>query len=185
MEDQEIINLFWNRNEAAIAQTDAKYGKLCFYIAGNILKSPEDCEECVSDTYLTAWNTIPPQRPQRFSLFLGRITRNLALKKFAYLTAAKRNSGAAASLEELEQCVSGEKSVEDALESQRIRKILNQFLEGLRREKRTVFLWRYWYFLPIEEIAGKAGYTQSKVKSMLYHMRQDLRIQLEKEGVDL
>lgn len=120
MEDQTLIDLYWSRDEAAIAQTAAKYGRLCSYIAGNILKSPEDCEECVNDSYLAVWNAIPTQRPERFSVFLSRITRNLALKRWEYLSAGKRNACAVLSLEELGESVSGRESVENALEARRI-----------------------------------------------------------------
>ncbi len=108
MDDKKIIELFWERRkEDALTKTAEKYGGLCHYIAGNILKDPKDCEECVNDAYLSLWNAIPPQRPNRFSVFLGRIVKNLSLKRFAYVTAAKRNPGAVSSLEELCECVSG------------------------------------------------------------------------------
>ncbi len=183
MEDKDIIELFWNRDETAISETDAKYGKLCFYIAGNILADPEDCAECVNDTYFGVWNAIPTQWPQRFSVFISRISRNLALKKYEYLSAAKRNPGTIGSLDELEDCVSGAESVETELEAQSINKAINDFLAGLSKDKRTVFLWRYWCFLSVADIARRMNYSQSKVKSMLYHTRQALRVYLEKEGI--
>ena len=145
MEDQTLIDLYWSRDEAAIAQTAAKYGRLCSYIAGNILKSPEDCEECVNDSYLAVWNAIPTQRPERFSVFLSRITRNLALKRWEYLSAGKRNASAVLSLEELGESVSGWESVENALEARRIEAAISAFLWKLPEEKRVVFLRRYWY----------------------------------------
>lgn len=107
MEDEKIIGLYWDRNEDAIVETSSKYDKLCFLIANNILANHEDSEECVNDTYLGLWNAIPKQRPSRFSVFVSRITRNLALKKFEYLSAAKRNPEAVCSFEELGECVSG------------------------------------------------------------------------------
>ncbi|MDD6023951.1 MAG: sigma factor, partial [Oscillospiraceae bacterium] len=107
MEDNEIIDLYWQRQEQAIAATDMKYGRMCMYIAGHILSAREDAEECVSDTYLACWNTMPPKRPNVLSAFVSRITRNLSLKRYEYLTAEKRNQNAAVSLEELGDCLSG------------------------------------------------------------------------------
>lgn len=117
MEDTALIGLYWQRDETAIEATATKYGGLCGSIARNILKAPEDCEECLNDTYFAVWNAIPEQRPSRFSVFVSRITRNLALKKWEYLSAAKRNPAAVVSLEELGDCVSGTDGVEDEMEN--------------------------------------------------------------------
>lgn len=185
MDDAKIIELYLARSEAAIAETDLKYGKLCRYIASNILANHEDRDECVNDTYFGAWNAIPPQRPNKFSAFIGKITRNLALKKYEYVSAAKRNPDAVFSLSELEDCVSGQESVEDALENRRIEKAISDFLWQLDAEKRTVFIRRYWYFEPIDRICRRYGFSKSKVTSMLYHTRQRLREHLESEGIDL
>lgn len=185
MEDQQIVELFWNRKEAALAETDAKYGRLCLSIANHILSNPADSEECVSDTYWNVWNAIPTQRPKYFSSFLCRITRNLALKKWEYLSAAKRNANAVASLDELEQCVSGIESEESLTESLHIREILNRFLENLSPEKRNIFLWRHWYFLSVGEIAERTGSSESRIKSILFRIREDLRTQFEKEGIEV
>ena len=185
MEDKDIIALYWAREEDAIRETAAKYGGLCRSIVGRILASPEDGEECLNDTWLGLWNAIPPQRPSRFAAFVGRIARNLALKRFDYLTAAKRCSEAVCSLEELGDCVSGRASVEDELENRRIEEAIDAFLWSLGKEKRTVFIRRYWYFDSVEHICRRTGYSQSKVKSMLYHTRQKLRDYLESEGIEL
>lgn len=185
MEDEKIIELFWTRSEEAIRETAAKYGALCHHIAANILSSQEDCEECVSDTYLGVWNAIPDQRPKRFAPFLSKIVRNLALKKLEYLSAAKRNPEAVMSFEELEECVSGRDSIESELENRRIEEAISRFLAMEEKEKRMIFICRYWYFEPIESICRRTGYSQSKVKSMLYHMRKKLREHLEKEGIEL
>jgi protein-tyrosine phosphatase len=120
MEDERIIALYWARDEDAIAETSSKYGKLCHLVAANILSSREDSEECVNDTYLGLWNAIPAQRPSRFSVFASRITRNLALKRFEYLSAAKRNPETVCSLEELGDCVSGKETIESELENRRL-----------------------------------------------------------------
>lgn len=185
MEDKEIIELYWNRNEDAIAETSSKYGKLCFLIANNILACHEDAEECVNDTYLGVWNAIPKQRPSRFSVFVSRITRNLALKKYEYLSAAKRNPEVGCSFEELGDCVSGKEYIEEELENKRIEQAIDVFLWNLSEEKRTVFIRRYWYLDSIDAICRHTGYSQNKIKSMLFHMRQKLRSYLESEGIEL
>jgi RNA polymerase sigma-70 factor (ECF subfamily) len=151
----------------------------------NILRSNEDSEECVNDTYLGAWNAIPPQKPNKFSAFISRITRNLALKKYEYVSAAKRNPEAVISLTELEECVSGQDFVETELENKRIEKAISNFLWQQDFEKRIVFIRRYWYFEPIDDICKHCGFSQSKVTSMLYHTRNKLKEYLESEGIVL
>jgi len=185
VEDEKNIGLYWERNEDAVTETSSKYGKLFFRIASNILLNREDSEECVNDTYLGLWNVIPEQRPCRFSVFAGRITRNLALKKFDYLSAAKRNPEAVCSLDELGDCVSGRESVENEVENRRIEEVIDTFLWQLGEEKRSVFVRRYWYFDSIEAICRRTGYTRNKIKSMLFHTRQKLRAYLESEGIEL
>lgn len=185
MNDKELIDLYWARDEAAIQETSVKYGRLCAYIAHNILKNAQDCEECVNDTYFALWNAIPAQRPNRFSVFIGRITRNLALKKYAYLTAEKRNSSATVSLDELGDCVSGSDSVESEMENKRIEDAIDAFLWAQTPEKRTIFIRRYWYFDSIDAICQSTGFSQSKVKSILYEMRLKLRKHLECEGIEV
>lgn len=185
MEDEKIIGLYWERSEDAITATSAKYGKLFFCIASNILLNYEDSEECVNDTYLGLWNAIPTERPSPFSVFASRITRNLALKKYEYLSAEKRNPEAAYSFEELGDCVSGKESVENEVENRRIEQLIDTFLWQIGEEKRTVFLRRYWYFDSIQAICDRTGYSQSKIKSMLFYTRQKLRSYLESEGIEL
>lgn len=185
MDDNQIIELYWERKEEAIQETALKYGGLCTHIAKNILLYLEDSEECVSDTYFAVWNVIPKERPNRFSAFISRITRNLALKKYEYISAAKRNPAAVLSFEELDDCVSGTERVESELESRQIEHAISQFLWRQGEEKRNVFIRRYWYFDSIETICHSTGFTSSKVKSMLYEMRQKLRVSLESEGIEL
>ena len=185
MEDAAIIQLYWERSEQAISETDTKYGGLCRYVAGNILQSPEDREECVSDAYLGLWNTIPPKRPDRFSVFVSRVTRNLALKKYEYLSAARRNPEAACSLSELEECVSGGDAVESEMENRRVGQAISDFLWQQEEEKRVIFLRRYWYFESIDDICRRSGYSRSKVTSMLHQTRKKLRTYLEKEGIEV
>ena len=185
LEDTALIGLYGQRDETAIKATATKYGGLCGSIARNILKAPEDCEECLNDTYFAVWNAIPEQRPSRFSVFVSRITRNLALKKWEYLSAAKRNPAAVVSLEELGDCVSGTDGVEDEMENRRIERIIDAFLWEQSREKRDVFIRRYWYFDSIGAICEATGFSESKVKSMLLAMRRKLRDYLESEGVEI
>ncbi len=185
MDDNQIIELYWARKEEAIRETSLKYGRLCSHIAGNILSSPEDSEECVNDTYFAVWNAIPDERPNRFSAFVSKITRNQALKKFEYLSAAKRNPAAVTSLEELGDCVSGTESVESEVEAKRIENIIDKFLWRQGIEKRNIFIRRYWYFDSVESICKDTGFSQSKVKSMLYQMRLKLKKYLESEGIEL
>jgi len=185
MDDGSIIELYWERKEEAIQETALKYGRLCAHIARNILSSYEDSEECVNDTYFSVWNAIPNKRPIRFSAFISKITRNLALKKYEFISAAKRNPAAIASLEELGDCVSGTESVESEIEKICIESTIDKFLWQQSEEKRNIFIRRYWYFDSIEDICQSTGFTQSKVKSMLYEMRQKLRKQLEREGIEI
>ena len=185
MDDQTLVDLYWARDEEAIKETSAKYGRLCRYIANNILGNAEDCEECLNDTYFAAWNTIPVQRPNRFSVFISRITRNLALKKWEYLSAAKRNPSAIISLDELGDCVSGRFSIESEIESKHIESTIDTFLWEQGYEKRNIFIRRYWYFDSIESICEKTGFSQSKVKSILYELRLKLRKYLESEGIEV
>lgn len=185
MDDNKIIELYWERKEDAIKETSLKYGGLCTHIARNILSSYEDSEECVNDTYFALWNAIPSQKPSIFSAFIGRITRNLALKKYEYISAEKRNPAAITSFEELGDCVSGTNNVESEVESRQIENMISTFLWRQGEEKRNVFIRRYWYFDSIETICSSTGFSHSKVKSMLYEMRRKLRAYLESEGIEL
>ena len=185
MEDEKIIELYWQRDERAIGESRSKYGSLCRSVAGNILADRSDCEECLSDTWLGAWNAMPPARPARLGAFLAKITRNLALKKAEYLNAAKRRSSLNESLEELSECVESDTTVETEAERRRIEGAINSFLGHLTAEKRKVFVWRYWYFYSVEEICRRTGYSTSKVKSMLFRLRGELRDYLEKEGIEI
>jgi len=185
LDDLRIIELYWERSEDAILETEHKYGKLCRYIIRNILANEQDGEECVNDTYLGAWNAMPPRKPNILSAFIGKIARNQALKKYEYVTAERRNPEAALSLMELEECVSSRDAVETEFESKRIEKAISDFLWRQDEDKRMVFIRRYWHFEPIAVISRRAGYSESKVTSMLYHTRQKLRVYLESEGIEI
>ena len=186
MEDQEIYELYWNRNEQAIAATHQKYGSWCRGIAHRILQIREETEECVSDTYLTVWNNIPPQRPQIFRAWLGKITRNLALTRYRKLHAAKRGGDETAlALDELGYCVSGSETIESEMDSHEIIRVINLFLGSLPGVQRQIFMRRYWHMAPIPEIASDFSMTEARVTSMLFRHRKQLRVLLEKEGVAL
>ena len=184
MEDREIVALFWARAESAITKTARKYGAYCRTIAGHILPSPEDVEECLSDTWLGAWNAMPPQRPATLPPLLGRIARNAALTIWRRDHAQKRDGGFPLVLDELGECVGGE-PLEDQLESRRLGEAVAAFLDTLPRDRRRVFLRRYWYCDSVEAIAARYGFTVSKVKSMLLRTRRKLRDYLIKEGFSL
>ncbi len=182
MEDQGIITLFFERSEQAIAETDKKYGGLCYSIAYNILDNREDSEESVSDTYLAAWKTIPPRRPNILSAFLSKLTRHISIDRWRKRSAQKRGGGEIIlALEELEDCV-GTCSVEAELSRKELARILNTFLSSLSETERNVFLCRYWYLDSIQTISEVSGFTQSKVTSMLHRLRGRLRKTLSEEG---
>ncbi len=183
MEEEQIIALYFARSEDAISQTHKKYGNYCHKIAFNILCSQEDSEECVNDTYLKAWNAIPPKRPNKLQLFLGKITRHLALDRFEKAAAIKRGGGEVSlSLEELHSCLPDHNTPEQAMETRELIQLLNRFLEALPLEERKLFLMRYWNLSTIKDIAAFYGVTQSKVKTSLMRSRRKLKTYLEQEG---
>jgi RNA polymerase sigma-70 factor (ECF subfamily) len=184
MTDDEIINLYWDRDQAAVQQTINQYGNYCYSIAYNILYSREDSEECTNDTWLRAWNAIPPQRPGKFSLFLGKITRHLAFDKYKLNTAKKRGgSEMKLALDELNECVPSSVSVEQAIEDSELEKLINKFLHTLPERECNIFLLRYWYNKPLAEIGTHISMKANNVKASLFRSRQKLRNYLEKEGV--
>lgn len=183
MDDKSIVDLYFSRNQDAIAQTDKKYGHYCYCIAYNILTNKEDAEECVSDTYMAAWSAMPPRRPSVLSTFLGKITRHISIDRWRERAATKRGGGEVPlALEELKDCVAGMQNVELDYERKEIIRAYVKFLDTLPVSERRVFLCRYWYVESIETIAGKFGFSQSKVKTMLHRIRAKLRKQLAKEG---
>ena len=184
MEDHAIIELYWERSEDAISKTAAKYGGYCYTIAYNILSNNEDAEESVNDTWLAAWNTMPPRRPKLLAAFLGKMTRFISLDRWKNRTARKRGGGEVPLvLEELEECISGDENVEKEYLQKEFAKSLNQFVENLPDVERKVFLCRYWYMDSIEDIAERFGFSESKVASMLHRTRGKLRKMLEQEGI--
>lgn len=186
MKDHEIVDLYWERKESAISATAEKYGKYCHAISYNILHNDEDAEECVNDTYLGAWKSIPPRRPERLSTYLGKITRNLSLNRFKQYNAEKRGLGQSALvLSELEDCIPGETGVERIAEEKVLVSSIDQFLWAQPEQKRNIFIRRYWYLYPIRDIAENYGVSESKVASMLFRMRNELKTHLEQEGITL
>lgn len=186
MEDSGIIALYWARDQEAIRETSEKYGAYCGSIAQNILGNSADAEECVNDTWLKAWDSMPPQRPAVLSAFLDRITRNLSLNRYHIRAAAKRGGGEVPLvLDELAEVAPGGESVEGALDRRELIRAVDRFLERLPPEKRGIFLSRYWYFDPVAEIAARFGRTENNVAVMLSRLRQKLRRELLEGGFAL
>lgn len=183
MEDSQIVSLYWDRNETAIAQTEKKYGVYLSKIAYNILADREDTQESVNDTYLAAWNSIPPHRPSILSTYLGKLTRRISIDLFRKKNSQKRSAGEyALSLEELEDCVSGGNSTEETVELAQLSQSIGQYLRSVSQEARNVFLCRYYYLDSISQIAATCSMTESKVKVLLHRTRQGLHNHLKKEG---
>ena len=183
MEDEQIIALYWERSENAIKETAAKYEKYCYSIAYNLLRNAEDAGESVNDTWLEAWNSMPPHKPTILSAFLGKITRRLSVDRLRRYNAAKRGGGETMLLlDELSECIPANNTTEELVELKELAVAVNRFLSGLSSEKQQVFLRRYWYADSTETIAKQFGFTNAKVKSMLFHTREALREHLKKEG---
>jgi RNA polymerase sigma-70 factor (ECF subfamily) len=186
MEDAKIVALYWKRDPSAIDQTAQKYQNYCHAIAQNILGSKEDAEECVNDTYLHAWNAIPPHRPIQLSTFLGKIVRNLSLHRYQYHHTQKRGGGELPLiLEELESCVSGKEDVMLQTEQKELLAGIHAFLEQLPPDKRQIFVGRYWYAKPIAELAEESGCSINHISVLLSRMRKQLKEQLQKGGFSL
>jgi RNA polymerase sigma factor (sigma-70 family) len=182
--DDEIVKLYWERKEAAISASEKQYGKYCNSIAYGILNSHEDSEECVNETWLNAWNAIPPQQPNKLSLFLGKITRNLAFDKYKADRAKKRGGGEIVLvLEELEDCVPSENSTEQTIIDKAFDEIVNRFLHALPERECNIFLSRYWYSSPLKKIAEEFSMTENNVKASLFRSRAKLKQHLEREGI--
>ena len=186
MKDNEIVELYWKRNEDAIHHTQEKYQGYLFRVAYNILADIEDCEECVNDTYLAAWNSIPPHRPHALSTYLGKITRQLSIDVFRKKNALKRYSSEyAVSLDELSDTFSGGKSPEQILNAKMMNQAVNFFVHALPEDAQKAFFGRYFFFDSIKDIAGYCGMKESKLKSLLYRTRQQLKMYLIKEEFDV
>ena len=182
MTDSQIIALFWERNEDAIQETDAVYGRKLYAISDKILHSNQDAEESVSDTYMRAWETIPPQRPNYFFAYLAKICRNCSLSRLQWNSAAKRNAEVFSLTQEMENCIP-DRSYERKLEGEEIGRVLNAFLDSISLESRLIFMRRYWYTDSIAEIAARYSISEGKVKTQLHRTRNKLQLFLAKEGI--
>lgn len=186
MEDREIIAQYFSRDPCAIDATAARYGSYCTAIARNILGSTPDAEECVNDAFLKTWNSIPPQHPLNLRTYLGKIVRNLAFDRYRYRQAEKRRgSEMTVVLDELAECVVAEDTVEEAIDRQALIGAINAFLRTLPDEKRRIFLCRYWYALPVSQIAARFGRTENYISVTLSRLRGKLREYLIKGGFDV
>lgn len=186
MDDASIVQLYWDRNEQAIPETAAKYGSYCISIAKNILGNHEDAEECVNDTYLRAWNAMPPHKPGLLSAFLGKITRNLSIQRYHYNTAHKRGgSQTVIVLDEIAELVSGTNDVERELDRKELVRAIDDFLDSIPTNRKNLFVCRYWYFDSISEIANRFGMTENHVSVTLSRLRLKLHNYLLERGFEL
>lgn len=186
MEDKQIISLYFQRDERAVTETQSKYGSYCFSIAQSILNSPTDSEECVSDTYLRVWNSIPPHRPRHLKLYLGRITRNLSIDRLRSNTAQKRGNGETElALEELSQCISAGGDPADALELKELQQAIGRFVHSLPRRERNLFLCRYFYLEAYSTLAKRLHIREANARLILSRVRKKLRDFLTEEGFDV
>jgi RNA polymerase sigma-70 factor (ECF subfamily) len=184
MDDKTIVDLYWQRDEQAIGETRNKYGRYLYAIALGILHSAPDAEECENDTYLDAWNAMPPHKPSLLKTFLGKITRRISLDRLKRQTADKRGGGEVPlTLEELHECIPDRVTIDEKLREEELTAAIDAFLRTLDDDPRRVFLRRYWYFDSVGAIARRYGYGQSKVKMMLHRTRESLREYLKKEGI--
>lgn len=182
LEDERILDLYWARDDAAIQETSVKYGEKLRHLSERMLRAKEDAEECVSDTYLGAWNAIPPQRPVQFFAFLAKLCRNIACNKLDWLNAAKRKAELLPLTDELAQCIP-DSTADCTRDAKELGEALNAFLHTLPQETRVIFLRRYWFMDSVEEIASRYKLGESKVKTTLFRTRQKLRAYLEKEEI--
>lgn len=182
MEDTKIIELYFQRNEQAVKETDVAYGRKLFVLSDNILNNREDAEESVSDTYMETWKSIPPKRPRHFYAFLASICRNISFNRLDWRSAAKRRAEVVSLTQEMELCIPDSRQ-EAEMDRRELRRILEGFLEDLSRESRIIFLRRYLYVDTVAEIAARYGISESKVKTQLHRTRMKLRKVLEKEGI--
>lgn len=183
MEDAQIIEMYFRRDENAIRETQRKYGGLCQRIAEHILSDREDAEECVNDLYFQLWNSMPPVHPLNLSAYICRITRNQALKKLEFRSAGKRTPEAILPLSELEEILPDERCVD--MEPEELGRLLSEFLRGEKTAVRNVFIRRYWFCDSVSEIAARYSFNESRVRSMLFRAKNRLRAYLKKEGFEI
>lgn len=184
MDDNDIIKLYLDRDETAIKHTQSKYDSYCYSISYRILCNREDSRECVNDTYMAAWNSIPPQIPTKLPLYLAAIIRNLSVKRLRYIRAEKRDNSKDYLLSELEECIPVYSDPDKEIEAKTLSRLLDRFLRELGYEERCFFIKRYWYMYPVSEIAKEYSCTESKVKMKLKRTRDKLYKLLKKEGIE-
>ena len=183
MNDSQIVSMYWERNEKAVEETQKKYGSFCYSVAYSILCNEEDAKESVNDTYLDAWNSIPPHKPSVLSAFLGKITRRISIDKWRNKNAARRGGGQITdTLDELAECIPDSNGVEKQLEEKALNETINSFIKSLPEKEQKIFICRYWYLDSIKSISEQFGFSQSKVTSMLFRTREKLRKILMEEG---
>ena len=185
MDDKQIIELYFERNEQAIKETQNKYGAFCHRIAMNILGIHEDAEECVNDTYFSVWKQIPPTVPEVFKVYLGRITRNLSISRFRAMRAKKRYSSMEIMLSELNDCVPSSSNVEQTIEVMQLSDYISEWLDSLPEEDCALFVRRYWFGDEVQELAKKCDITAAKMAQRMLRLRKSLKATLEQKGVAL
>lgn len=185
MDDKQIIDLYFAREEQALRETELKYGAFCFRISMNILGIREDAEECVSDTYFSVWKQIPPTVPQSLKAFLGRVTRNLSISRFRAMRAKKRYNGMEVLLSELGDCVPSSEHVERTVEAKELSGYISEWLDSLPAEDCALFVRRYWFGDAVQELAEKCGITAAQMAQRMLRLRKSLRAALEQKGVAL
>lgn len=185
MEDFQIMDLYWKRNEYAIVETDRKYGALCHSIAMNLLSVYEDAEECVNDTWNEAWNQLPPQRPENFKAWLCRIVRNISINLWRKNHAQKRYNGINQILDELEDCIPSSRTVEQEIEDTELGRCISTWLLSLSPEDRILFVRRYWHGSALNELAEQWNIPDARLAKKMYRLRLSLKAALEKEEIYL
>lgn len=181
MEDKKIVALYWERNESAISESEAKYGKYCYSVAYNILHSHEDSEECLDDTWVGAWRAMPPERPSKLSSFLARITRNVAIDRYRRYSAEKRSAELDMAIDEFWECIpSGDAPIDEELG---LKEAINGFLAGLEPKARVIFMRRYWYSMSVKDIAESMHISETHVSVVLHRTRSKFKEYLTKEGI--
>ena len=185
MQDAQIVELYWNRDERAISESDVHYGAYCRRIATNILTNNEDAEETVNDTWYRTWENVPPQRPASLSAFFGRIVRNLSISRYRANHAQKRYNGVTVLLSELDDCVPSNVSISQALEGKLLAETIDRWLTGIPADDRILFLRRYWFGDAVNVLAKECGVTQNQMAQRMLRLRRNLKSLLEQEGIDV
>lgn len=183
MDDIILLKLYNDRSQSAVNETMKKYSGLCRFVAKNILVDKREAEECENDVYLALWNNIPPEQPKNFAAYISRVARNIALTRLDYLKAKKRNCESVCVLDELSDCIPSNLTVEKQFDSKKIGEAISVFLKSKDKDSRVVFMKRYFFSLSVKKIASEFGFSESKTKSMLFRLRNELRFYLEKEGL--